>query len=115
MHMVKPSKDISTQKDFLRFKYLFCCTGYMVIFLVVYFKIQLFLIIWIKSQYLYLKILHLSIQVKVTVKTYLVFLRKNAFEFAMQTPFGYIVVLNLFSLKTRHKLSLKIEQDWKYI
>ena len=35
-----------------------------------------------------------SIKVKVTVKNYLVFLRKNAFEFAMQTSFGSIEVLN---------------------
>ena len=42
-------------------------------------------IIRIKLQYFYLKILHLSIKVKVTVKNCLVFLRKNAFEFAMQT------------------------------
>ena len=51
------------------------------------------------------KSLYLSIEVKVTVKNCLVFLQKNAFEFAMQPSFGYIEVLNLFSLKTRHKLT----------
>ena len=64
----------------------------------------------IKLQYFYLKILCLSIKEKVTVNNFLVFLRKNVFEFAMQTSFGYIEGLNSFSLKSRQKLSLKIEQ-----
>ena len=53
-----------------------------------------------------LKIRNISFKVKEAVKNNLIFLPKNAFDFAMQTSFGYIEVLNSFSLKTRHKLSL---------